>query len=100
MKRIFRTAYGRDTERNVTTIRGAQIIVLEYDDKQRLVTTAPGREEMVESSIVSPEILNPDELVRVEVSPTEDDVFRILTVSISRIGRNAYGLTRKLDNAA
>jgi hypothetical protein len=102
VKRVYRTATVRDSERNLVSTRGAAIIVIEFEEDKRLVTTAPGREEMYEATLISPNTLETDELIRVETEPgavPKDAVFRVLTVSESRIGRNMYTLTRKLDDA-
>lgn len=106
MKRIYRTTMTRDANADLTQVRGTAIIVTEYEEDERLVTTAPGREEVREAVLISPHTLDVDELLMVEktpavgMTPAVDEVFRVLTVSKSRIGRNSYTLTRKLNNAA
>lgn len=102
VKRVYRTATVRDAERNLVSTRGSAIIVIEFEEERRLVTVAPGREEIYEATLISPHDLETDELIRVETEPgiiPKDAVFRVLTVSESRIGRNMYTLTRKLDDA-
>lgn len=93
------TTTGRNANRDVVPTEGAAIVVLSFKEVQQVVKTGPGMEETIDAQLVSANTLKVGALLRVDKGGSTKDVYRVLRASPSRIGRNNYALTRKIENA-
>lgn len=97
--RIYLATSARNASGDVVPTEGAAIIVLAFKEVAQVAKTAPGYEEMIDAQLIAANVLAVGTLLRVDKGGTTKDVYRVLRASPSRIGRNNYALTRKIENA-
>jgi hypothetical protein len=70
----------------------------EHSHQGSIVLLYPGMEETIDAQLVAANDLKVGTLLRVDKGGSTKDIYRVLRASVSRIGRNNYALTRKIEN--
>lgn len=97
--RIYRTTIERDERGDLAYTEGDPVSCLHFREGRSIVRTAPGMDDIAEADLVSADVLRIGDLLQFVHSETLTDIYRVMTVSPSAIGRHQYKLTRKLEAA-
>lgn len=96
--RIYLSTTARNASGDVIATEGAAVAVYAFKETAQVVKTGPGMEETIDAQLVAANDLKVGTLLRVDKGGSTKDIYRVLRASVSRIGRNNYALTRKIEN--
>ncbi|GAB4422311.1 MAG: hypothetical protein OHK0011_01140 [Turneriella sp.] len=98
--RIYKTSIARSARGDIIQTQGAKVECLHLREARSLVRVSPGHDDIADADLVSSTLLKIGDLVMVDKGTPAPDIYRVMAVSPSSIGRHQYKLTRKLEDAA
>lgn len=98
--RIYLTSTTRNARGDIIQAQGVKVECLHLREARSLVRVSPGHDDIADADLVSSTLLKIGDLIMVDKGNPTPDIYRVMTVSPSTIGRHQYKLTRKLEDAA